>query len=429
MKRKLSLAVIAMSLLTLTTSCLKDGINDFEGLRHPLQLQGSFDPHLGIPIGSASITVGDLLGMFQETSGYIQLDPTTGVATVTYDTSFTNTYEFGNKKAKTTPNRRKADNGFHQMVEGEVDFDIFSNLQQLPSNFKVDNLFVTLFADVVAHCSEQTESLLQDYDVKVFLDQIQLSASNHNGQQYVLPMEEDTVMVNNLIAGDRVMIIDQANIAEVINIKPTKIHYQARLNIDLGSQFWASDISQFVLDSLEISSIDLTSNIAAHFPLTVYFDDANFLTEMDIALGEQEILDNLVMDSSELVLELENSLPLQILLGAKLLDVNNNELGTLFNDPYVTIGGAQIGFNSTVGNYVVTGATKSVIRIPVNSSNIEALTKASKISLDTHLATASDPTGTEPQPMVSILGSDALRVRLYAQLHPTVNVAIPLSSK
>lgn len=429
MKRKLSLAVIAVSLLTLTTSCLKDGIYDFEGPFHPLQLQGSFDPHLGLPIGSAEITVGNLLGMFQETSGYIQLDPTTGVATVTYDTAFTTTYEFGNKKSNSAKSRRKDENGFHQMVEGEVDFDIFSNLQQLPSNFKVDNLFVTLFADIVAHCTSQTESLLQDYGVKVYMDQIQLSASNNNGQTYELPMEEDTVLVNNLIAGDRVMIIDNANIAEIINIKPTKIRYQARLNIDLGSQFWASDISQFVLDSLEISSIDLTSNISAKFPLTVYFDDANFSTDLEIALGEQEILDNLVMDSSELVLELENSLPLQILLGAKLLDANNNELGTLFNDPYVTIGGAQIGYNSAIGNYVVTGPTKSVIRIPVNSSNIESIMKASKISLDTHIATASDPTGNESRPLVSILGSDALHVRLYAQLHPTVNISIPLSSK
>ena len=59
--KKTLLPILLVSLLF--TSCLKDGFNDFEALKHPLAISGTVSPTLGVPVAQGSATILDMLKM------------------------------------------------------------------------------------------------------------------------------------------------------------------------------------------------------------------------------------------------------------------------------------------------------------------------------------------------------------------------------
>ena len=93
--KKLSIFLVLASLLM--TSCLKDGFNDFNALNYPMSFHGEVSPTLGVPIGSGSATIFDMLQMVQISYAKMEVD-SRGILTIVYDTSMPWHVDFDNSK-------------------------------------------------------------------------------------------------------------------------------------------------------------------------------------------------------------------------------------------------------------------------------------------------------------------------------------------
>ncbi len=83
MKKRLLFAAMALAMLGLITSCAKYGWDkEFDGLKHPMQIHGTFDPNLGVPLGTAEITVKELLTMLNVQQGVFIYDENTNLMSV-----------------------------------------------------------------------------------------------------------------------------------------------------------------------------------------------------------------------------------------------------------------------------------------------------------------------------------------------------------
>lgn len=419
---KIRLALLLLALVPLATSCLKEGLNDFEGLRHPMQITGTFNPELGLPIGQADINITDLLGLFNETSGIIEIDPQTGAATVHYDTTFLNIFD-----VSSTKHRGKSTVPYQRSVQGTMDFDLFSNIDVLPETFRLEKVFLTLTTDIMAHAPPATQNLLNNYDVFAYFDNIVLTAVNSTTHQsYTLPIIQDSIPINNMLTGASILVIDSVDASDFLNIKPDCITYNAQLNINFGTAFWASDITQFLSDSLGLSTIDVNSHLSIYSPLTIFFSDASYNAYIGLDANRNDLLEQLQIDSSYLVFEFVNGLPLQLNLSASLTDADSHALVSLFENGVGQLNAAAIGFNAATQSYTATTPTTSIVRVPITSELLQSISKASNIHLLASLSTAAD--ANVSQPAVSIIGSDALAVRVYATLRPHVNITYPIGA-
>ena len=66
MKKGIFFVVLASLFMT---SCLKDGFNDFDALQHPMYFHGTVNPTLGVPIGTGSANIYDMLKMVKLAPG------------------------------------------------------------------------------------------------------------------------------------------------------------------------------------------------------------------------------------------------------------------------------------------------------------------------------------------------------------------------
>ena len=433
MKRKLTtkitLALLFVSIVPLATSCLKDGLKDFEGLRHPMQITGSFNPELGLPIGQASMNFADILGMFDAMGGIVDLDPNTGSAVLRYDTTFHITVDIESSNNNTKGRRgSKSSVVYRQDCSGYIDFDMFSNLDMLPANYRLEQVYMTLTTDILAHGTPRTQDLLANYDVLAYVDNLVIRAVNSTtGQYYEIPIQYDSIAVNNLMTGDHMLVVDSVEASQFLNIHPDRISYSARFNLDFGTRFWASDITEFINDSLGISTIDLDNNIRIYSPLTIYFENAVYGSDIALNNDENSIINQLQVDSSYLVFEFVNGMPLQLDIEATLRDEGDNVLSTLISNAMGKLHAANIAYNSNTNSYTASAPTTSIIQVPITNDRLRALATAKNIHLETSLSTAPDQTGNVNQPAVSILDTDELSVRIYAMIHPNLTITLPLT--
>ena len=156
MKAPLRIVVALVCGVLFFTSCLRD--EDMELLRHPIHVQGTIDPTLGIPIGYGEVTIHDVLKMINEDySGY--LDTLGDIVTISYRDSFDGKLQGSNGK-KHAKARKMAPKGgvlwskdttitfslpidFHILIIDDGSPDGTANIvKQLMNNHFANRLFI-----------------------------------------------------------------------------------------------------------------------------------------------------------------------------------------------------------------------------------------------------------------------------------------------
>lgn len=422
-------AFLIMFASLLMTSCLKDGFNDFDALRHDLAINGTVSPTLGVPIGSGSATIFDMLKMVQISYATMEVD-SRGIISLAYDTTASFNIDLTSSKGG---NSKDADivHIARNNIEGSVSIDLFDNIDFLnESDIEVDSLLVNIKAFVKANADPSAVQALQDYHVHVYYDQLTISVLGQDNNLYpVYPGVNDThdsIPIEQLITGENITIFNNTDISNAINKRPKEIRYSARMNIAFEAAFFSTGMSenQFVADSIGVQSVDIDADIKVRFPISAYFNNLQYQTDINFAPSFH--LDDLVIDSSMLYIDCQNGLPLSLLLRVQFVDGNDQVLCDVLDPVQTEVAGADVALNPTTNLYTSTGQKQTLIQIPVTKQVFENLLETQKIRLFAELNTSS--TNDPIRNRVSIQADDRLSVRVWAKLKPTYNLNFDLGN-
>ncbi len=424
--KKTLLPILLVSLLF--TSCLKDGFNDFEALKHPLAISGTVSPTLGVPVAQGSATIFDMLKMVQISHASMEVNEN-GILTIAYDTSNTWHIDVNNSKRPRKSSSPKSGEVVHiwqKTIDGHVSVDLFKNIQGLENaELEVENLMLNVNAYIKAQANQTTEHALDSFHVQVYYDSLYIDVIGKDNTHTVIPLN-DSVPIDSLIIGQNIKLFDDYDISSTINHRPVEIRYGARMNIAFEAEFFSSGISEsdFVVDSLGINSVDINADIKVRFPMTAYINNLDYETDIDFAPSFS--FRNLTIDSSMLMLKCDNSIPLSLLLRAQLVDSNDVVLCDLLDPIMTEVEGADVTYNSSINMYVSTNPKETLVRIPVTASVYNALLKTQKIRLKATLNTSA--TNNTTQNRVAIQASDKLKLLLTAKIKPSYELDINLEN-
>ena len=422
--KKALLPLFLVSLLF--TSCLKDGLNDFEALKHPLAINGTVSPTLGVPVAQGSATIFDMLHMVQISHSSMEVNEN-GILTIAYDTTNTWHIDVNNSKRsrKSTPKSNDIVHIWQKSIDGHVAVDLFKNIQGLDNaELEVENLMLNVQAYIKAQANQTTEHALDSFHVHVYYDSLFIDVLGKDNSHTIIPLN-DSVPIDSLIHGQNITLFDNYDISSTINHRPVEIRYGARMNIAFEAEFFSSGIteSDFVVDSLGINSVDITADIKVRFPMTAYINNLDYETDIDFAPSFS--FRNLTIDSSMLWLKCDNSIPLSLLLRAQLVDSNNVILCDLLDPALTEVAGADVTYNSAINMYVSSNPKETLVSIPVTESVFNALLRTKKIRLKATLNTSA--TNNTTQNRVAIQASDRLQLLLTAKVKPSYDLNINLN--
>jgi hypothetical protein len=423
MKKTTFFFVLASMLMT---SCLKDGFNDFEALGHEMSIQGTVSPTLGVPIGTGSATIYDMLKMVQISYADMEVD-NRGIITLSYDTAAAWHIDMTTQKG----GRAKDGDIVHvarNQISGSVDIDLFNNLTFLDgAEIEVDSLLVYLNAFVKANANDSVVQALQNYHVHVYYDQLAIDVLGQDNilyQVYPAPGQTaDSIPIDSLIAGQYIKLFNNTDISLAINHRPKQIQYSARMNIAFEAEFFASSgltEHQFVADSIGVQSVDISGDVKVRFPLSAYINNLNY--ETDINFTPSFHLNDLIVDSSMIYLDCQNGLPLSLLVRTQFVDENDQVLCDVLDPVQTEVEGADVELNPTTNLYTATAPKQTLIQIPVTRTVFDHLLNTRKIRMSAVLNTSS--TSNPLRKRVSIQGDDRLTLRVWAKLRPTYDLNI-----
>lgn len=426
MKKKLFLFCVLASLLS--TSCLKDGFNDFEALQHPMAFHGTVNPTLGVPIGSGSATIYDMLRMVQISSATMEVN-NNGIITIVYDTTSPFHIDMENSKFRSRNSGRKDPSIVHvarNTIEGSVNVDLFNNIHELDSaNIEVDSLKVYLNAFVQAQADNDALAAMDSFHVHVYYDQLRIDVVGQNGQLVNVLALPDSIPIDSLIVGQNLVLFNDNDISDAINTRPREIKYSARMNIAFEAAFFANaNISenQFVADSIGIKSVDINAHLKVSFPISAYINNLHYST--DIEFSPSYHLNDLVIDSSMIYFDCFNGIPLSFDIQAQFVDANNNVLCDIFNPAVAQVAGADVALDPTSNLYTAINQKQTQIQIPVTQTVFNALLNTAKIRVNAALNTSE--TNNTLRKRVSIQATDKLDLRVWAKLKPLYNLDIEI---
>lgn len=422
MKQKLCLLLIATSVVF--ASCLKE--DDLDRLRHDMVIEAELRPDLGLPLGKAEITIADLLGMFKKTNANIMVDES-GLVTLYYDTVISTKIVFDSKKGDKGSFTKGAYTKYREQMEGRLNIDIFDNLSHMPGgdSLMVNRVYAYMLSEIVATANAFTDQLIQNHGVKMYFKDMRLYAKCEDGVNVEIPVNGvDSIPIRNLghQSGndDKYLMMDSTDIAYLINRRPSEIRYTMDLNIDVPTAELTSNPSmeQFIHDSLGLNQMIVNAHFNMYVPCILYVNGLEFTTNIEFPAASE--LQKLVLDSSYIMIEIENKLPFEFGLQCAMLDEDSVKLGYLFESSQV--GSAPIA-QADLTSYAVNGSTHSTLRIPLSYNKMELLKKSKTLQMKSVLQTAPSTSG---KPMVGIKSEDAMALRLYGIFKPLFHVEIPL---
>ena len=147
MKHRITTLLVVLPLFF--WSCSKDY---FSELRHPIEIQGAFDPIYGFPLAKMSANIGTIVGMFdtnQDITIYIGPDD---VVSFRYDYTHHAVLSWTNGEGRLEAGGTKGEFDTvrsYSIIEGTQTFDLFEKLQYFDTNsFNVNEFLITVDADV-----------------------------------------------------------------------------------------------------------------------------------------------------------------------------------------------------------------------------------------------------------------------------------------
>lgn len=424
MRKKATILVLAAGVMLLA-SCLKDGFNDFDAFNHPMHITGEAHPELGVPVAYGEVNLWDMIQMVQTSNASFELN-SADVITLVYRDS-TSHWDFDMQESKV----RREDNGrkeavftSRRFIAGEVEIDLFDSIGLSNAELEVDSILVYLSAYIKGESGPGADTLTNREDVHIYYDSITLKAVGEDGIPHtVLTSGTTRYPVDSILEGETVLLLDNENVNLIVNSRPKRFTYTARLNFGFEPSFFAH-LGTTVTDTnvsnlLDIQSVSVDPVIQVRFPISLYANNLEYTTSMEFTVSER--LEDFEIDSSMLYLKCTNGLPLSFFIDGQLLGPNGTVLCELVND---TVEGGSV---SQVGDlYVVTNPTESVVGIPLTRQVYDALMECTAVRLHGRLNTSS--TGNAGHKCVAIRNTDFLGMNIYALLRPRYTFDIELNA-
>lgn len=436
MKKRLFFATLLALAFTLT-SCLKD--DDWEMLKHPINISGQMHPTFGIPIGSGQMNMNDLLtSMSAIYEGNI--DPNSNTITVEYNVNVSDTiYALSYVPFPGLKGTRSPKSTFFTkdtVVETAIDIDFFNNVIGL-ENLSIAHVYVVLSVGVQGDAPAMVAN-----NVTAVFDSMELWYDDYNGvHKQFFPDNVDlssfSVAITDLRNGVQ-QTFDTMDMAPMVNERPSKLYARYHMKINVDNSIITENIANMsigqILDSLQMTHIVYSANMDVEMPLSVSVNDMTYSFYLDLGKGLSGInLDSILhnineglsaeITMSEFTLETSNGIPLNLTLSAYGCAGDSvTRLCTLFSDRIVH--SAQM---SPIPNdpsvYEATAPTTDTLVAQLNRTTLDKLNTSKYLRVDI-LVDSRDPNNNLRH--VAVKRSDFLNLKAYLKVYPTVNVDINL---
>ncbi|MBQ9474149.1 MAG: hypothetical protein IJU81_07040 [Bacteroidales bacterium] len=428
---KQRILIIAVVSALLSTSCLKEG--DLDRFRHDMLIEVDLNPQVGLPLGTAEVSIAELLGMFKNSTAKVLVD-NNGLVTIYYDTLITTTVNFEND-AKSSKGRTSAKGLYTKYQEdmtGTLDIDLFKNLSHMPGgdSLVINRTYATLLSTIVAVADSRTDEFIIKHGAKLYFNSVKIYAECGDGSVVEIPVDNvDSIPIRNLShqadTSDIYHMMDSTDLAFIINKRPQKLSYSMKLNIDVPTSELAANPSMavFMRDSLGLSRMDVNAKFSMYVPCILYVNGLEYTT--DIEFNASKELKELELDSSYIYINVDNKLPFEFRLSCGILNADSVNLGYLFSGDDAIVSSANIR-RADNSSYEVSSSMQSVITIPLDSLKMQALKNAVTLQLHSAIRTAPSSSG---QPMVAIHSRDAMAFRLTGIFKPHFHQEIELGGR
>jgi len=388
--KKYILVAVGAILAFTYNSCYKEG--DFDPLKNPIRVE--VDPEIGLPLINTDIDIEKLLGMFDESEAYVNFDEN-GYVIVNYGDSMSTTLNLSAKSGKPATKIRDT---VRENLEGEFEIDFFENMELGEQNFSISDVLLKL------ECQSRTEI----HDIPIVFRNIRLYMIFPDGTEEQFTDEIEAIELNNLY-NNRRTILEDIDMSALINRRPSKFRYSLDLELYM-SQMTQENIENFP------DTIDLDFFYSIEMKLAGKTSRINILDTIDFNLNLE--LEELEIDNSKFVLELNNGLPLEFDLKLDFVDENHNYVETFFatDDGSYHVASANVDENG-----LTTTSTLCKVNIPFSSNKIEKINTAKHIIMSIKFATKNN--GNQE---VCIQKDDHLGLRLGAIIKPIIGTDFDL---
>lgn len=443
---KLRIIVLTTILAFLAIACSKDDFND---LRHPIVVEGDFDPVYGFPIASMSADMGTIIGMLDtnpDVSIYIGKDEVVAIRYSYHNHTQLQWEVENNDWGHRTKEGRLDTIRQYAYIHGTQYIDLFKKIQDLEiDHVGMDVLRVTATTFLKAYASSSLQHLV-DQGVDLAFDSIHVAIRCKDGHREELPImpESEKVAVSELVEGKSITILDQHDIWGVVKHKPLEVEYTVRMCLGIPvSHLWTLDPTQPVnyLDSIEVDSIAADFDAEFDMPLkffckelsygdTLEIDNATMAGLMDSIHNDTLKIGNFRMTlndtNSYIALATDNYLPLEVTMNIEFQDEDHRPLASAIMQGDRTIYGAPVvpveGENNV---YRASGCSSSLLKIRLDMQSLKEIFRAKYVAY--HLMANTSLLGTTtPKPNVSILQQDRIDMRTYIVFSPHTDFSIPL---
>jgi len=436
--------IITFTLLLplLMTGCSKDY---FSELKHPLEIQGSFDPVYGFPLAKMSADMATLVGMVDTNQAITVFVGEDDVVSLRYDYYEHTVLSWVAEKGKTTKGDSKTDTlHSYTVINGTEYIDIFEKLQDYDTGtLRINEFYVNLEADVQGFVNNSFQEVLAE-GCNLTFDSLVLKINCLDGYTETLPLliATEKVNVNQLLATKHLPLLKDYNLRHVVEHKPTSVEYTLRLCITIpDNQMAPGSTFQEQINYIGVDSIAADINARLELPLNFYSRNIRYVDTVDLDLSKlEEQLRNIDQDTLRgenytvhlndtncyLAFVVGNGLPLGMNIDITFLDQNDAPiLSTVFDGRFEIQPSPVAYLPGHENTYVSNGSTPSQFKTHLTLENLRQLSNSRRMVYDINISTSrSGHSG--GMPFIAIRNNDRLDIRSYVVLSPHADFNIPV---
>ena len=434
MKKTVIFATL-LTMLGVMSSCIRD--DDWELFKHPIHVQGSVDPHWGIPVAYGEMNFSDLLSRLSaQYNGYV--NPDSNIITVEYqghasDTIYASSFVSGLKAPR--PSASKSGTYFTKdsVIVDTVYVDFFDDVNSL------EGLYLShVWLDLKVRAWGDCPAMVAPY-VKVQFDSLEVWYDDHyDAHKKFTSTDIDLDTVKIIVDDVRQGFYKDfptIDMARVVNDLPKRVYARYHMKVQVSNDIITQNIASMpisdILDSLSMTKFIYEGDLAIEMPLEVRMDDLFYTFDVDLGEGLsgvnldsifRSVSDGLSVDvgESKFRMKLDNGIPLNLTLTAKAYEgdpsVPSNLRWIAFNNE--TIASAELG--AIPGDPIIKQAVSpktTMLEVDLDSADIEALKKCTKMRVSIMVATTNHE-------HVAIKRNDFLKLSAFIQVHPTAKIDI-----
>ena len=436
------ISLVLLALLLSVTACNKDY---FDELRHPLSIEGSFDPMYGIPVAHMSANMNTIVGMVDTNQNLTVRIGSDDIVYFRYDYYDHTVLSWVAEKGVSGRVESKDDLvRYYYVIKGTEKLDLFKKLQEYDTNtFRINEFLVSLTADVRGFVNSSFQEILAEGSNLTF-DSLELVINCLDGFRETLPLQiaTEAVTVTELLETRHLELLDRYNLRDVAEHKPYSVDYTVRMCITLPpSQLLPGSTFQEQINYIGVDSMMADFNGRLELPLNFYTSGMAYTDTLDVDLSslgeqlaniEQDTLrsENYTLhlnnDSCYLAFAVGNGLPIALAFDVTFLDANDQPILSSTDDGEYSVGPAPLKpLPGHINTFIAAGATQTLIKTPISLSKLKQMGETRRVVYHILLNTV-NPDLSGDSPTVAVLGNDRVDIRSYVVLSPHADFTLPV---